>query len=138
MVGWRSMRFPEAMDNQKIDLKPEASRYELGCPSFPTIFGIGAAVEYLSKIGIEKIQNRILELTDFAIRGLEERGFEILSCREEKYRSGIVIVKVKNPEHLWKRMLHDKIYVSVRGGGIRLAPHFYNSFEEIEAFMKKI
>lgn len=137
-VGWRSMNFPERMNNRKIDLKKEASRYELGCPPFPAIFAVGAAIDYLSGIGMEKIQDRILKLTDFAIENLEKKGFEILSSQEKKRRSGIVILKVKNPERVWKKLLHDKIYVSVRGGGIRLAPHFYNSFDEIEIFLRKL
>ena len=137
-VGWRSMREPERMDNRRIDLKKDASRYEWGCPSFPTIFAVGAAVDYLSAIGIQKIEKRILELTDFAIRGLERRGFEIISPREQKYRSGIVVFKVKDPEKIWRRLLREKIYVSPRGGGLRLAPHFYNTFEELEILIKKL
>jgi cysteine desulfurase / selenocysteine lyase len=137
-VGWRSMRTPEAMDNQKLDLKPEASRYELGCPSFPVVFGTAAACSYLMQIGMEKIEKRLLELTDFAIEKLQEKGFEILSPLERKFRSGIVVFKAKDPERLWKRLLSAKIYVSPRGGGIRISPHFYNSLEEIEQFIKAI
>lgn len=137
-VGWRSMRDPEAMDNRRVDLKPDASRYELGCPPFPMILGVAAACNYLIQIGMKKIEERILELTDFAIAGLQKRGFEILSPLERKYRSGIVVVKVPEPEKIWKRLLHKKIYVSPRGGGLRLAPHFYNTFEEIETFVKEL
>lgn len=135
-VGWRSMRVPELMDNQKLDLHPHAMRYELGCPPFPAIFGVAAACEYQMKIGLQKIEKRILELTDFAIQKLQEKGFEILSPLEKKHRSGIVVFKVKDPAKVWKELLAKKIYVSPRSGGIRIAPHFYNSMEEIERFVK--
>ena len=137
-AGWRSMARPELMDNRRLELKPEASRYEPGCPAFPNIFALGAAVEYLDGIGIERIEKRILELTDFAIQKMEERGFEILSPKAPESRSGIVIVKIKNPEKVSRRLLGDGIYVSARGGGIRLAPHFYNTFEEIDRFVGKL
>lgn len=137
-VGWRSMKVPELMDNQKLDLHPDALRYELGCPPFPAIVGVAAACDYQMKIGLPKIEKRILELTDFAIQKLQEKGFEILTPLEPEHRSGIVVFKVKNPVLLWKKLLQKKIYVSARGGGIRLAPHFYNSMEEIEKLIKAI
>jgi selenocysteine lyase/cysteine desulfurase len=132
------MKFPERMDNQKIDIRDDAARYEIGCPPLAAIFAVGASVDYLSSIGIEKIQGRILELTDFAIEGLEKKGFEVISPRAEKNRSGIVVFKVKNAVDLCKRLFHHKIYVSPRGAGIRIAPHFYNTFEEIETLLEKL
>lgn len=137
-VGWRSMNFPEEMNNQKLDLNPHALRYELGCPPFPAIFATAAACQYLMDIGMSKIEKRILELTDFLIEKLQAKGFEILSPLEKIFRSGILVFKVKDAVKLWKKLLDRDIYVSPRGGGIRVAPHFYNSFEEIEAFIKVV
>lgn len=134
-VGWRSMRAPEKMNNRLLDLKPEASRYELGSASFPAIFAMGAAVEYLATVGVERIEKRILELTDFLIEGLEKKGFEVISPREPGSRSGIVVFKADDPQKIWKKLLTQRIYVSPRGVGIRVAPHFYNTFEEIETFL---
>lgn len=137
-VGWRSMKDPERMDNQRLDLKNEASRYELGCPSFPAIFALGAAVDYLSEIGIQKIEKRILGLTDFLIQGLEKLGLEVISPCEPQHRSGIVVFKSKEAEKVRHLLLRKKIYVSVRGAGIRVAPHFYNSFEDLEVFLANV
>lgn len=137
-AGWRSMKEPERMDNRKLDLKDEASRYELGCPPFAAIFSLGAAVDYLSEIGIQKIEKRILELTDFLIQGLEKLGFEVVSPRESKHRSGIVVFKIKEAEKVRHFLLQKKIYVSARGTGIRVAPHFYNSFEDLEVLLKNL
>ena len=66
-AGWRSVPHPEAFDNQHAPLKEEASRYEYGCPPFPHIFAIGAAIDYLSEIGISNVEKRIHSLTDFLI-----------------------------------------------------------------------
>lgn len=135
-IGWRSMKRPELMDNHRIDIKADASRYEWGCPSFPSIFALGAAIDYFTGIGQEKIEKRILGLTDHAVRGLEKKGFEILSPRDGESCSGIVVFRVKDAEKKCRELLRRGIYVSPRGGGIRLAPHFYNTFEEIDQFLK--
>ena len=137
-VGWRSMEDPDAMNNQKIDLRNEAARYEMGVPSFPTIFGVGAAAEYFMQVGLEKIEERILMLTDFAIQNLEKKGFEVITPREKKHRSGIVVFKVDDPKKTQRRLLDNGVYASIRGEGLRIAPHFYNSIEDLEKFLKYI
>jgi len=137
-VGWRSMCEPERMDNQRTHLKSGASRYEMGCPPFPAIFAVGAAVDYLTLIGIERIAKRILELTDFVIEGLEKRGFEVVSTKDRKHRSGIVVFKVKDAAKIQRRLLKKKIYVSPRGAGLRVSPHFYNTFEDLEKLLKAL
>lgn len=137
-AGWRSVDDPEAMNNRKYRIKRAASRYEFGCPSFGTIFAVGAACRYLSQIGKDKIEKRILSLTGYAINSLEKNGFEVLSRKEEKSRSGIVIFKADPAEKIWKRLIAQKVFVSARGSGLRLAPHFYNTYEEIDRFIKKL
>ena len=106
-IGWRSMRAPEAMNNRLLDPKPEASRCEMGSPPFPVIFAMGAAVEYLSGIGIERIEKRILELTDFLVEGLRKKGFDVISPREPGRRSGIVVFRSKDPQALWRKLLES-------------------------------
>ncbi len=137
-VGWRSMNDPEEMNNRKLDLNPAAMRYEYGCPDFPAIFAVGAAIDYFNSIGAEKIEERILDLTEYAMKGLDKAGLEILTPRARHQRGGIVIFKTKDPEGLRRKLVSEGIYLSVRGGAIRIAPHFYNSFEEIDAFLKKL
>jgi len=137
-VGWRSMVEPERMDNRRIALRRDAGRYEWGCPPFPSIFAVGAAVDYYSGIGMEKIGRRVLEITDHLIKGLKAADFEVVSPEERKHRSGIVVFRVDKAAEICKRLLGEGIYVSPRGAGIRVAPHFYNSFEEIGTFLKKL
>ena len=53
-VGWMSGEDPFAFDNRHLRLLPSNARTELGCPPFGPIFALGAAVDYLSGIGIER------------------------------------------------------------------------------------
>ena len=131
-IGWRSMRDPEAMDNQSLDISPHANRYEWGCPGFPNILALGASIDYLTGIGLDKINRRILKLTDFVIECAQQNGFEVMTPKKRSQRCGIVVFKVKEPKKKWHALLKKRIYVSPRGEGIRIAPHFYNTFEEIE------
>lgn len=137
-VGWRSMRFPERHDNRRVDLKSGASRYEYGCPSFLSIFSLGAAVDYLERIGIDRIERRVLGLTDTLIERLQNLGLEIASPLERKYRSGIIVFKTPEAEKICRWLLKRKIYVSPRGEGIRVAPHFYNNEADIDRLIEAL
>ncbi len=137
-AGWRSVPHPEYFDNQSAEIKTDASRYEMGCPPFPPIFAMGAAIEYISSIGLSNVQSRIFALTDFAVQELTKARFKILSPLKDRHRSGIIVFYVKNAEKITNRLLARKIYVSPRGGGIRIAPHIYNTEEEIRSFMKAL
>ena len=137
-AGWRSVPNPEYFDNQSANIKADASRYETGCPPFPHIFAMGAAIEYISAIGLDQVQKRIFALTDFAVQELANAKIKILSPLQTQHRSGIIVFYVKNAETVTNRLLHRKIYVSPRGGGIRIAPHVYNTEAEISALIKAL
>ncbi|MBI3999497.1 MAG: aminotransferase class V-fold PLP-dependent enzyme [Candidatus Omnitrophica bacterium] len=134
-AGWRSVPHPEGFDNRHAPLKQEASRYEYGCPPFPHIFAIGASLDYLSGIGFPQVWSRIESLTEFLIDQLRKYDFEILSPLNPSFRSGIVVFRVKNALKLTNQLLARRIYVSARGGGIRVAPHVYNTEADIENLM---
>lgn len=136
-VGWRSMRDADSMNNRRTDLLPGASRYEMGCPSFMTIEAVGSAVEYFDEIGMQNVEARILALTDYLIQRLREKDVKIASSLDPAHRSGIVIIETDDAQAIWRRLLGHQIFVSPRGKGIRVAPHFYNLPEEIDFFISK-
>ena len=137
-AGWRSMIGCDLMNNKNLEMKKAGERYEWGCPDFSAMFGFAAAIRYFSQIGIERIENRVLELTDYLIQELQNKKFKILSPLEKELRSGIVVFEMDQPVKTWQKLLSQGIYVSPRGGGIRVAPHFYNTEEEIDLFLKKL
>src|ERR671933_1651719 len=57
----------EIFDNKKIDMSNTASRFELGSPHFSNILCLKSAIEYITKIGIEQIEKRILYLTEHLV-----------------------------------------------------------------------
>jgi selenocysteine lyase/cysteine desulfurase len=54
---------------------------------------------------------------------------------EEKSRSGILNLACQNPDSIAKRLFEHGIVISVRGGGLRISPHFYNTEEEIHKLL---
>ncbi len=137
-AGWRSMVGCDLMQNKNLEMKNAGERYEWGCPSFAAMFGFAAAAKYLAEIGVDKIEKRVLALTDYLIARLREKEIRVLSSLESSERSGIVVFEAAQPVKLWKALLEKKIYVSPRGGGIRVAPHFYNTEGEIDILIRAL
>jgi selenocysteine lyase/cysteine desulfurase len=124
-------------NNMKLDISRTAARFEIGTPHFANIIALNAAIKYISRIGINQIERRILSITDYLIDKLQNLNLEILSPIEDKrYRSGIVVFKSnkrKKPTDIVTELQkRERIIVSARGKGIRVSPHFYNNEEDID------
>ncbi|HKX12119.1 MAG TPA: aminotransferase class V-fold PLP-dependent enzyme [bacterium] len=137
LLGWNSVA--GCLDFDRIDfrLKSDARRYEEGSQNGLSIYGMGAAVELLLEVGVERIAGRILELTEILIAGLGEMGCRLRTPLEPALRSGIVSFDLADDPEKRKlqdleRLLYENgIYAAIRAGGLRLSPHFYNTEDEM-------
>ena len=130
-LGWRSVKDPFAFNNRAGFPVAAARRYELGCPSFPGIFALGAAVSYLDGIGADRIQARVLQLNTALTSALRHADFEVLSPSGSG-RSGQSLVAVDDPRGTTEFLRGKGIMVTQKPEGIRVSTHFYNNEEDIE------
>lgn len=138
VMGWRSVRDFMMMDNTTAIPSGKASDLEMGCPHFPNIFALGESIKFIAEIGIQAIQDRILELGKILENRLHENQFRISSPLSREHRSGITIIPLDNPEVVVEKLKEKKIIVSARGGGLRVSLHFYNNEEDIDALVKAL
>ena len=142
-IGWMSVK-PEVFetidfwDIWKLNLSKTASRFEVGTPSRISIVGIIEALKLLLKFGTEKIENRILKLTDHLINAVKDLGLELQTPEERQHRSGIVNFKISKPKELAEKLKTKDIIVSARAHGLRVSPHFYNTTEEINRLIEEV
>lgn len=133
-MGWMSV--VNASDYLHYDptLKTDAGRFECGTRSIVGIYGLKAALELISEVGIGAIEARVLALTDVLCERLESRGYRVLSSRAEKERSGIVVFTGdrRDPRALCRILREQKIITVPRGAGVRVSPHYYNTEDELE------
>ncbi len=135
-AGWRSVRLAVLYGNKDFTLREDAARVELGCPSFLNIIMMGAILDYNAALGRKAIARRVLDLGAELIEGLQKLGLKIASPLEEKHRSGIVVFEHKQPAPLAKALMKRRVFVSPRGVGIRVAPHYYNNSADIQKFLR--
>ena len=62
----------------------------------------------------------------------DSNGVRVVSAREEAHRSAIVCIAPERAVEAFHAIKRAHIICSLREGAIRLAPHCYNTVEEIE------
>lgn len=112
---------------------PGARRFELGTPPATCAYQAAAGMSLIREVGTDRIRDRVVRHTRRLIEGAEERGFPVRTPRRDEDRGGVVNVQVADPETTERAMLDDDFALSTRAGGIRLAPHFYTTDDEVEA-----
>lgn len=138
LVGWRSSRDPYALVYDEIDLAEGAVALEQGHPPFAGVFSLGAALDLIREIGIQRIADRILELVHYLHEKLDEAGIWVLSTRDEEHMSGIAVVDVDEPKEVVAGLRDRGIFVSTRGQGIRVSLHYYNDVSDIDRFVEAL
>jgi selenocysteine lyase/cysteine desulfurase len=133
-IGWLSVEEPFGDGNEEFRVRTDAAaRVELGCPHFAGIFALGAAVDYLLKIGTREIEQRVLKLNRHLTVRLEEEGWRVLSpLRDEGARSGETLVAAERPKRVVAHLARRGIVVTEKPQGIRVATHFFNNEADIE------
>jgi selenocysteine lyase/cysteine desulfurase len=129
-LGWRSVKDPFSFNNRAGVPVAAARRYELGCPAFPGVFALGAAVSYLDGIGRHQIQTRVLQLNTALTSALIHDDFEVLSPSGAG-RSGQTLVAFDEPGDVTAFLRARGIMVTQKPEGIRISTHFFNNEEDI-------
>lgn len=132
LIGWKSVKREYDYESLDFTLKEDALRFEEGSFNVMGIMAFGAALDLLFEVGIEHICDRVRDLGDLVMEEAGKRGFRVRTPMDRNERGGIISFSGDfDPLALKKKLRESNIVVNNRGGALRLAPHFYNTEEEI-------
>ena len=138
MPGWRSVANIWDFLDYAQRPAPDASRYEGGTPNISGALSIATSMDVLAAAGVERIGAHVLALTDRLVDGLASRGYAVSADRSsEAVKSGIITFSRDGLDAiaLGKRLAEANICTTFRQNGIRIAPHGYNTQDEIDAIL---
>jgi cysteine desulfurase/selenocysteine lyase len=137
-------------------LKKGYERFEGGTPNIAGVIGFGRAIDYLNKIGMDKIKDHESNLTERLLEGLLKiTRVEVYGPLNFKERIGVVSFNIKdlNP-HDVALMLDEASSIMVRSGhhccmplmkyfglkegAVRVSFYLYNTEEEVDTFLKTV
>jgi kynureninase len=131
-VGWQGHARPFAFEPE-LEYAGGIARFLTGTPNVPALYAATAGYDVIEEVGVERIRERSLGLTDLLIRLADEAGYEVTSQRDQARRGASVTVRVPGFEGVHKELAEREILCDFRPDvGLRLGPHFFNTEDELE------
>jgi len=138
-TGWMAHRDPFEFEPGPIDFAPDAFRFLNGTPNVPALYSARSGYEIVNQIGVEAIRAKSIRQTQRLIELADEAGFPVRSCRDPRSRGGVVVVDVPNGKEVTRELARREVLVDYRpNAGMRIAPHFYTSDDEIDRVIGEI
>ena len=137
-TGWFAQKNPFLFAPQDTDFSNTATRFESGTWSIPSVYASVAGMKTILQVGLPHIFQRVRELTNYAYETGIEHGLQPLTISDPDRRGGIVSFRCRDASDIEHRLKREKIITAARGDGIRIAPHFYNTEDEVERAVSRI
>ncbi|MHA7098039.1 aminotransferase class V-fold PLP-dependent enzyme [Priestia aryabhattai] len=131
-TGWFGQESKTKFDIFNSTYALGARRFETGTPSFISVYAAYEALNLLLDVGINHIHSYLKKLNRFTRECGLQSGLQINSPLATEITSGITSFYMDNASEIEKRLREENILVSARNDVIRIAPHFYNTKEEVE------
>ncbi|HVF04468.1 MAG TPA: aminotransferase class V-fold PLP-dependent enzyme [Frankiaceae bacterium] len=138
-VGWFGHARPFGFEWSATEYAAGVGRFTGGTPGVPAAHAAVPGYRAILDVGVERIRERSLSLTQPLLEGALERGFTVRSPHDPQRRGGHVTIDPGDSERVHDELLRRGFSVDHRPGvGIRVGPHFYNSAEECQAILDEM
>ncbi len=114
-----------------------ARRFASGTPQVLPALLSRVGLDLLASVGIETIRALSLRHTEQIALAAESAGIQVLTPRATEKRGGIVTLRFPGDDRAHAALLRRGFVCSHRGG-LRVAPHFYNTDEECHRFARAL
>ena len=140
-MGWISVPKPEDFQNFEQGWNQGTLAWETGTGQASLLYGLKASLELLTALGVTQSVQYLEELTDHLCDRLQSGPHLVLSSRLAGEKSQIVCIKPASGMSAMALYVHLKkknIITAPRGDRLRIAPHVYNTPEEIAALVEAL
>jgi cysteine desulfurase/selenocysteine lyase len=152
-----SMISKVSVETSKFSQPPQ--KFEAGTPHIAGAIGLGAAVDYLSNIGMDEVREHEVELTEYALERLGEvEGIKIYGPESAKDRGGVVafsiytkkgklihphdVAQILNENNICVRAghhcampLHKRLKITA---SVRASFYLYNTREDVDMLVEGV
>jgi len=134
-TGWFADEDIFRMDISDYSPHATARRFDAGTPPVPNIYAGVAGLGLVQETGVPAIEAHVAGLNTRLIDGLEEIGAHVVTPADPARRGPLVCVRSTDAPALVASLAEDSITCSLRDANLRVAAHFYNTDEDIDALL---
>jgi kynureninase len=139
LTGWMAHQQPFAFAAGSMEYADDAFRFLNGTPNVPAMYAARSGYEIIGEVGVDRIRAKSMRQTARLIELADEAGFAVKCPRNPCERGGTVVLEVPRGDEVSKELSRRDVLVDHRpGAGIRIAPHFYSTDEELERTIREI
>ena len=132
VTGWFGRANPFGFDAKSLDWSPTASRFDTGTPPVINAYIARAGMEIINAVGPAPIRAWLDVLGRRLIDGGRARGLELHGTDDMSRKTGTTAFVVRDSHAVEDAMRARGVLPSARGSVIRLAPHFYNTIDDVD------
>jgi cysteine desulfurase/selenocysteine lyase len=142
VVSWMSVKgsddFSKLVDYD-LTWRDDARRFENITLPYQDFAGMNASLELLHELGPAAVEQHVTELAEEIVRwAVAQRDVQLVTPSSPQHRAGIVAVRPRDAARASARLKGANVAHSLREGSIRLAPHCYNTIEEVRTALEII
>ena len=119
-----------------VDPRPKGARKfeSLGQRDDAALAAVGTTVAFQNRLGMARIEARVVALATRLKAGLREAGFELVTPMAPELSGGVAIAAVDSERRsAFVTALYERYGIAgAATGGLRLCPHVYNTREHVE------
>ncbi|MCQ6558124.1 aminotransferase class V-fold PLP-dependent enzyme [Paenibacillus mendelii] len=131
-VGWRSVVGAPGEDRfASYEVHHDARRFELGYPSYPTVYALECATRLLLETGIDKIEQHVLALGGQLMEQLQALGLQVMTPSDPARRAGNVSIAHARAEEIAAKLAEQDVYVMGSDDRVRASIHAFTDSADI-------
>ncbi|MFT4402333.1 aminotransferase class V-fold PLP-dependent enzyme [Bacillus sp. SW14] len=114
-----------------------ARRFQTGTPAFISVYAAASALSLLNHIGVSHIGDHVKTICADACRYAVDKGLQ-LAAAQAGHHPGMVAIRDERASETAALLKKKKVICAPRDTVIRLAPHFYNTKDELRHAIDEI
>jgi len=132
LTGWQAHAHPFAFEGD-MEYAAGAARWLGGTPVIPALYANAEGPRIVKRAGIAAIRAKSMRQTARLVELAGVHGYPVSAPRDPSRRGGTVAFDVPHGAEVAQALLARDVIIDYRpGAGIRVAPHFYTTDDEVE------
>jgi selenocysteine lyase/cysteine desulfurase len=138
VTGWFGRKDPFAFDASRLNWATGARRLDTGTPPVLQAYVARAGMAWLRELGLDAVAAWTGVLSDRLVEGGRERGLAILGPTATAHKAPTTAFACDDSHGAEEALRARGIIASARGPAIRLAPHFYNTLDDVDLALDEL